>query len=85
MKERIDKISTHQLSVIMLIASISLKVLLLPSLLSLDAGTGLWLSVIMGYIFEFVTLIFIIKIIKTCPNQTFFQVLCSDFIEIKEL
>lgn len=79
MKERIDKVSTHQLSTILLIASISLKVLLLPSLLSTEAGTGLWLSVLIGYAFEFITLIFILKIIHTCPNQTFFEVLKNCF------
>ncbi len=82
MKERTDKFSTHQLSVIMLIASISLKVLLLPSLLSADAGTGLWLSVIVGYIFEFITLIFIIKLLHMCPNLTFYQILEKCFSKI---
>ena len=82
MKERIDKVTSHQLSIILLIASISLKVLLLPSLISLDAGTGLWLSVIIGYVFEFIALVFILKIIRICPTQSFFQVLSSCFSKV---
>ena len=77
-----NAITTHQLSVILLIASIALKVLLLPSLLAEYAGNTLYISVIVGYIFEFITLFFILKIMRMCPDKNFFEVLSKCFTKV---
>ena len=49
------------------------------------AGNALYFSVIIGYIFEFVTLIFIIKILRMCPDKSFFQVLTQCFTKVGAL
>lgn len=75
MNESENIVSTNQISLILLISSISLKALLLPSLISNYAGNAVYFSMLIGFLFEFITLLAVIYILKEYPNKNFFRIL----------
>ena len=70
-----NSVTTNQISLILLISSISIKALLLPSLVSNYAGNAVYLSMAFGFFFEFITLLCVISILKKYPNKNFIDIL----------
>ncbi len=70
-----NKVSTNQISLILLVASISLKALLLPSSIANYAGNAVYISMLFGFFFEFLTLLCVIRILKEYPDKNFLEVL----------
>lgn len=71
--------STRQLSIILFVALLGLKLLVLPSLLYQSAGSSGYISLIIGMGLELIALICVIYLMKKAPDKTFFEVMSEMF------
>lgn len=73
------QLTANQVSNMVLLCSIGLKIAILPGYMSSIANKDFWLVTIVMTIFELLSYIAILEVAKKIPNKTFFQVLEDNF------
>lgn len=73
------ELSVNQVIVILCLSLISLKVIILPSLLAEVSQQDLWITASVIFLTEIVTLYFLIQMGKKYPDKTFFEIIQSAF------
>lgn len=69
------QLSNKQAGILVSLSIISLKLFLMPSLVSTYAGNNSYISVILSLIVEFMFVLFILWIMKKNPHRSFFEIL----------
>ena len=72
-----NELTNRQLGVVISLSIISLKLFILPSLISYYALNDSYISVFISLMIEFVLILFVLKIMKCNPEKSLFEILQS--------